>query len=195
MKKSIILLILMLVLTAAIILASIQYDAMITRKDAANGDGYEPPVIFQEQEEDRDGEQKIPAPAFRLYDKDGNEVPISEFSGKPIVLTFWSSWNEVSKEQMPLFQEKFDAMGQEIHFLMVNMTTGQETVEAATAFLDGTEYTFPVYFDTGSPSAAQGFGVQSLPSTYFISADGYRIKEVHGAIDAETLQAGIDLIK
>ena len=197
MKKSIILLCVMLVLAALIIVASVLYDNMLTKKDAANttDESVMPIISVPEKEEEEEEETILPAPSFTIYDPEGNAVDSATFAGKPMVLTFWSSWSEASKEQMPLFQAQQEQLGEDVQILMVNMTTGQETLETATAFLEGVEYTFPVYFDTGSPSAAQKFGVQSLPCTYFISAQGDRIKEVHGPVDAETLQAGIDLIK
>ena len=36
--------------------------------------------------------------------------------------------------------------------------------------------------------------VFSLPTTYFIDAEGYPIAKASGAIDQETLQKGIDMI-
>ena len=70
---------------------------------------------------------------------------------------------------------KYNELGEEIHFLMVNMTDGsRETVDAAKAFIEAQGYTFPVYFDT-EMDAAITYGVNSIPTTYFIDADGYAI--------------------
>ena len=38
------------------------------------------------------------------------------------------------------------------------------------------------------------YGVYSLPSTYFIDSEGYGAAQAKGAIDANTLQRGIDMI-
>ena len=77
---------------------------------------------------------------------------------------------------------------------MVNMTDGdRETVEIASAFIAEAGYTFPVLFDTAA-SAAMTYGVYSLPSTYFIDAEGNAVARATGAIDSATLQQGIDLI-
>ena len=75
------------------------------------------------------------------------------------------------------------------------MTDGdRETVETASAFIEAQGYTFPVFYDTAS-SAAITYSVYSLPTTYFIDADGNAIAQATGAIDAETLQKGIDMIR
>ena len=83
----------------------------------------------------------------------------------------------------------------EVTFLMVNMTDGgQETVETASALVAQEGYQFPVYYDTDM-DAATVYGVYSLPTTYFINADGVAIAQATGAIDRETLQRGIDMIR
>ena len=137
----------------------------------------------------------IKAPDFVVYDADGQEVRLSDYFGKPIVLNFWASWCGPCQMEMPDFQEKYLSLGDEINFLIVNMTDGdRETVETASAFIEAQGYTFPVFYDTAS-TAAITYSVYSLPTTYFIDADGNAIAQATGAIDAETLQKGIDMIR
>ncbi len=141
-----------------------------------------------------DEEQQLTkAPDFSVYDASGNKVNLSDYVGKPIVLNFWASWCGPCQSEMPDFHEKYLELGEEIHFLMVNMTGGRETPESAKEFIAEKEYTFPVFYDTDSDAAAT-YGVYSLPTTYFIDAEGYAIAQATGAIDADTLQRGIDMI-
>ena len=134
------------------------------------------------------------APDFVIYDEEGKEVRLSDFFGKPIVLNFWASWCGPCKMEMPDFNDKYLEMGEEIHFLMINMTDGyRETVDIASTFIQSQGYTFPVYYDTAG-NASMTYGVYSLPTTFFIDADGHAIAQAVGAIDAKTLQRGIDMI-
>lgn len=133
------------------------------------------------------------APDFTVYDEAGNPVNLSDFFGKPIILNFWASWCGPCKMEMPDFQEKYLAMGEELQFLMVNMTAGRETQEDAEAFIAQQGYTFPVFYDLDA-DAAYTYSATSLPTTYFISAEGHLIARAVGAIDAETLQRGIDML-
>jgi len=137
---------------------------------------------------------RIPAPDFVMTDIEGNEVHLSDFIGKPVVLNFWASWCGPCKMEMPDFDEKYAQLGEEVHFLMVNMTDGsRETVDVAKEFIEAQGYAFPVYFDT-EMDAAITYGVSSIPTTYFIDAEGYAVAQAMGAIDAQTLQTGIDMI-
>ena len=139
-------------------------------------------------------EQKTKAPDFTVYDAEGNEVHLSDYVGKPIVLNFWASWCGPCQMEMPDFHEKYLVLSEDVNFLMVNMTTGRETMESASAFIEKNEYSFPVFYDINS-DAALTYGAYSLPTTFFIDADGYAVAQATGAIDAETLQKGIDMIR
>ena len=134
------------------------------------------------------------APDFTVYDLEGNAHSLSDFRGKPVIVNFWASWCGPCKREMPDFEEKFREYGEEIQFLMVNLTDGsRETVESAQDFIDGQAYTFPVYFDTDL-SGAVAYAVSSVPSTYFIDENGALVAYGKKALSAEKLQAGIDML-
>lgn len=132
------------------------------------------------------------APDFTVTDYDGEEVMLSDYFGKPIVVNFWASWCPPCKAEMPDFEEAYKTHS-EVQFLMVNMTGGRETLESAKEHVESQGYTFTVLFDT-EYSAAYAYYVNSLPATYFIDAEGNLIAYATGMLDAETLEKGIAMI-
>lgn len=58
-----------------------------------------------------------------MYDRDNNEVHLSDFVGKPVALNFWASWCAPSQSEMPDLNGAYAGPGEEIHFLIVNLTT------------------------------------------------------------------------
>ena len=137
----------------------------------------------------------VTAPDFTVYDLDGNPVSLSDYFGKPIVLNFWASWCGPCKMELPDFQETYDELGGDVQFLIVNLTDGsRETVETASAYLKEQGYTLPAYYDT-QLSAAAAYGVNAIPCTYFIDAQGRAVARSSGAIDAQTLRKGIEMIQ
>lgn len=141
------------------------------------------------------GEETQLAPDFTVYDLEGNEVMRSDYIGKPLVINFWATWCPYCVEELPMFDEVFAEVKDEVAFLMVDVVDGQrETVEKASEFLVKKGYQFPVAYDTELDASNQ-FGVAGLPTTVFIDGDGKLIASKEGKISKEQLLNGIDLIK
>ena len=135
------------------------------------------------------------APDFVVYDAAGNPVRLSDYFGKPIVLNFWASWCGPCRSEMPHFQEMYEKWGDEVVFLMVNMTDGsRETIATASSFIGKGGYTFPVFFDLHY-DAATAYSVYYLPTTYFLDAQGNVVTYAISSLSAEALQQYIDLIR
>lgn len=199
MKKKKMLLLASAALVIVLIVASVLYqqfsgsvdnDNLAANDPAANQSGQSQ---ASQNDSDQDAPKQFP-PDFTVLDSSGKEVKLSDFRGKPTVVNFWATWCGYCVKEMPAFEEVYRQMGNDIHFLMVNVTDGvQETVDTASAFIVDAGFSFPVYYDT-QHSATMAYGAYSLPMTFFFDAEGYAIAQATGAIDKDTLLRGIEMI-
>lgn len=134
--------------------------------------------------------ETVPAADFTVKDFDGNDVKLSDYFGKPIVLNFWAYWCGPCQMEMPEFNAKYEELGGDVVFLMVHAdsdTTQGKSLVAANS------YEFPVVYDEKGQAAA-AYGITAFPTTFFIDAEGNLQAHYVGAMSAELLQSGIDTI-
>lgn len=214
MKKKSSLIIILIVLIVVIIGASFAYKQLSKNNSAQNlvsngetvnntamndqnqtGDTNPDHTNSSEADEDNStADSETVSIDFTVLDWDGNPVQLSDFAGKPVILNFWASWCGPCQSEMPDFDEMYALYGEDIHFVMVNVTDGdQETVDSAKAFIESKGYSFPVYFDTNLEASLK-FQTYSLPTTYFLDANGQPIAQATGAIKKDVLKQGIDMI-
>lgn len=152
------------------------------------------PSVSDEEEKSSAGEESDAetAPDFTVYDADGGEVTFSSLLGKPVVLNFWASWCGPCKSEMPHFQELFEQYGEDVTFVMVNLTgDGWDNIDDAQELISSNGYTFPVYFDNDGDAAAK-YSIYSIPYSCFITADGIILDSHLGMMSEDELTAAIE---
>lgn len=133
----------------------------------------------------------VEAPNITITDSAGEQVSLSDFRGKPIVLNFWASTCGPCQSEMPGFQTAYETYGDDVAFLMVNIPGFLgETKDKATAYLEKNQYTLPVYFDS-LKEADVAYGLASIPRTFLIDAQGYVVASQVGVVNSASLNNAI----
>ena len=144
--------------------------------------------------DDRPLEVDQPAPDFVLDVLGGRRVRLSDYRGKTVVLNFWASWCPPCRREMPDFQALWEERGpsgpDDLVILAVNLLP-EDTIDAATAFIDEFGVTFPVLFDTARGEVAERYGVFALPATFFIDRDGIVRTTALGTVFGHLLEVGV----
>lgn len=131
-------------------------------------------------------------PDFTVLDASGNEVKLSDFYGKPIIINFWATWCEPCKSELPAFNNIYNEYGDKVTILMINLTDGsRDTVDGVKKFAEDNGYDFPIYFDT-EQSAAQAYGLYSVPVSVYIDGKGELYGINTGSMSEETIKRHLD---
>ena len=136
-------------------------------------------------------------PDFTLEANNGEEVSLSDYAGKVVILNFWASWCPPCKEEMPEFQELNRQLedSEEAVLLMLNQTDGQrETKEKAEKYLTDNEFDFLNLYDQGEVGY-EIFGVSRIPTTVVIDKEGRLSDYVLGMTDYDTVMEMIEEAK
>ena len=137
------------------------------------------------------------APYFELKDLDENPVAITGLLGKPFILTFWTTWNILSADQIKIFDDYLVARekennGIEALFDIVTINS-QEDKSIVSNFMRRGGYQVKVLLDEDG-SAGEAYHARNLPVTYFLDADGI-IRDVSlGILSEEMLLQKIEKI-
>lgn len=187
-KRNLILLVVALVII--IVVAAVAYNALAPSVETES--------IQTETTAADDGttsdEELSHAPDFTMTAEDGTEVSLSSFEGMPVILNFWASTCGPCQREMPEFQSAYEQYGSQIQFVMVNVPDfNGETRERAQQMLQQNGYTFPVFYDDTTQGQVQ-YGISSIPQTFFITPDGKLAAYAAGAINAATLERGVEML-
>lgn len=128
----------------------------------------------------------FPAPEIALTTLDGDEVRLTDLRGQSVILNFWATWCPPCRFEMPALQRVHEDYQGRVVVVGVNMTVAEASIDAVRAFLQERGITFPVWLDMQG-EASDIYRVTSLPTTFFIDAQGTICEVVIGGPMAEAL--------
>ncbi len=126
------------------------------------------------------------APDFTLTTLDGETVTLSNLRGKVVLLNLWASWCPPCRAEMPAIERIWQEFREQGLVVLAVNSTSQDTTTNAQAFVAENNLTFPIPLDIDG-EVARLYRVNSLPTSFFIGADGIIHEVVIGGPMAEAL--------
>lgn len=109
---------------------------------------------------------------FTLKNGKGEDVTLSSFKGKTIIVNFFGTWCEYCNEEMPVLQRIHDN-DQDVQVLMIATPGhgGEGSQEYVEEYMQKKGYSLPILYDPDL-SVTQKFLIRGYPSTYIIQPNG-----------------------
>jgi cytochrome c biogenesis protein CcmG, thiol:disulfide interchange protein DsbE len=134
----------------------------------------------------------IAAPGFTLaaLGKPGQQVSLSQYQGKPLIINFWASWCEPCQQETPLLASWYKE--QHGHVVLLGLDEN-DTAASALTFATAKGVGYPIGFDP-TVTVASAYGVDGLPQTFFLNAEHRIVDHVLGAVTKAELAKGLRLM-
>jgi thiol-disulfide isomerase/thioredoxin len=121
-----------------------------------------------------------PAPAFALRDAHGDALALDALRGRVVYVDFWASWCGPCRRSFPWINElqgRYGARG----LAIVAINVDKSPADAA-RFLERNPAQFPIAYDQAGATPLT-YGVQGMPSSYLIDAQGKVVEVEQGFHD------------
>lgn len=131
------------------------------------------------------------APPFTLLSTELEEVSLSDYEGKVIIVDFWATWCQPCQEEIPRFIElynEYQAQGFEV--IGISTDDVEERLKNIEMFFqnlgkEGFDINYPILLTDSE--TIQKYQVPGIPAAYLINRTGEIVKVFNGAQESKTI--------
>ena len=125
--------------------------------------------------------------SFTLKDSHGNDVTLSDYKGKTVVLNFFATWCTYCKMELPSLEEINNTRDDIVIFLVATPDIGNEgSKEYIESFMEENGYSMTVLYDETGEVVSK-YNVSGLPTSFFFKPDGSVLGYVPGYVEESSL--------
>jgi cytochrome c biogenesis protein CcmG/thiol:disulfide interchange protein DsbE len=132
---------------------------------------------------------KLPPP-FALPDLAGNEVKLSDYVGKIVILDLWATWCPPCRQEIPFLVELFE-QNKDDGLVVVGIGLDDGGAGILRPFVEQQGITYTVL--VGNRQVGQTYQLQGIPTTFILDRNG-RIAKKHlgfSPADAEVIRGEV----
>jgi thiol-disulfide isomerase/thioredoxin len=133
------------------------------------------------------------APNFTSYDLQGKKVSLSDFSSRPVLLTFWATWCTVCKDELPALQaleQRYSSSG----FKVLAVNYRETNTERMRQYFAGVNVRLQSVIDPGA-AIATAYGVDvGLPVNILVDKAGRVARIMVGEVPTASIEAAIQQV-
>ncbi len=131
------------------------------------------------------------ASGFTLTDLNGNQVSLSRFRGRPVVINFWATWCPPCQAEIPHLIAAYEQEHGEVVFLAISVEESASTVRR---FAKKNDMPFIILLDTDG-EVASDYGVRGIPATFFVNSEGEIVVRYVGQMSPRVIEEGLRRIR
>ena len=123
---------------------------------------------------------------FTLTDQYGNSHTLSDYEGKPVLITFFATWCTYCKQELVHIQNLYTSQDDVVILTIIQPGGNDLSKEEIKAWLTENKYSFPVLFDEAG-AMTRTYGISGYPFSFFVQSDGEFFGYIPGYVDETSL--------
>ena len=132
-----------------------------------------------------------PAIDFALLNLTGQQIFLSDFRGKVVIVTFWATWCPPCRTEIPELNNVYlDLKGEGVEVLAIDV---RESHDVVNEFVQDMGMNYPVLLDSRG-HLAYAYGVRGIPTSFFIDRQGILREMRVGGVTEEMIRSILESI-